>query len=246
MSKPKKKSEFDRPDPFMLEVCNAIRHHVGSRVKLEAERKAAFENRDAAVAEINDVRASMIMGDEADRPRAKLEDELLHAQARHSQAITRIDELQKTIRWHASQIDEMVTKADEPGLDVLYEMPEPPPPEKKDDGQLTLDARPVGRPGLKPKPEEPDPSKGDGVDEHLKASVKELDMPERLIGLCEKAGLTKIGHLVKVLDDNDGDAPSLGEAVNGSDKDAKAITKAVKVYRDKHRKAAMKAEGIEA
>ena len=107
------------------------------------------------------------------------------------------------------------------------------------------DVRPVGRPGSKPKPEAPDPSKGDGVDEHLKASVKELDMPERLIGLCEKAGLTKIVHLVKVLDDNDGDAPSLGEAVNGSDKDAKEIAKAVKVYRDKHRKAAMKAEGIE-
>lgn len=242
MSKPKKKSEFDRPEPFMLEVCNAIRHHVGSRVKLETERKAAFENRDAALAEINDVRASMIMGDEADRPRAKLEDELLHAQARHSQAITRIDELQKTIRWHASQIDEMVTKADEPGLDVLYEMPEPPPPEKKDDGQLTLDARPVGRPGLKPKPEEPDPSKGDGVDEHLKASVKELDMPERLIGLCENAGKTKVGHLIDVIDSKDGD---LAESLNCEAKDAKAIAKAVKVYRDKHRKAAMKAEGIE-
>ena len=38
---------------------------------------------------------------------------------------------------------------------------------------------------------------------------------------------------------------SLGEKVNGSDKDAKAIAKAVKVYRTAHRKAAMKAEGIE-
>lgn len=119
-------------------------------------------------------------------------------------------------------------------------------PEAPDDDQMAIgqDTRPVGRPGPV-KPEAPSPEMGDGVDEHLKASVKELDLPERLIGLCEKAGLTKIGHLVKVLDDNDGDAPSLGEAVNGSDKDAKAITKAVKVYRDKHRKAAMKAEGIE-
>ena len=243
MSKSKKRSKFDKPAPFMLEVCNAIRHHVGSRVELESKRKAAFENRDAALAEINDVRAAMILGDEADRPRAKLEDELLHAQARHSQAITEIDELQKTIRWHASQIDEMVTRADEPELDVLYEMPAPPPPEKKDDGQMTLagDTRPVGRPGLKPKPEAPDPSKGDGVDEHLKASVKELDMPERLIGICEKAGKTKVGHLADVLDSKDSD---LSEALDCEPKDAKAIAKAVKVYRDQHRKAAMNAEGI--
>ena len=58
-SKSKKRSKFDKPDPFMLEVCNAIRHHVGSRVELESKRKAAFENRDAALAEINDVRAAM-------------------------------------------------------------------------------------------------------------------------------------------------------------------------------------------
>lgn len=105
------------------------------------------------------------------------------------------------------------------------------------------DVLPVGRPGLKPKPEAPDPSKGDGVDEHLKASVKELDMPERLIGLCEKAGKTKVGHLADVLDSKDGD---LSEALDCEPKDAKAIAKAVKLYRDKHRKAAMKAEGIEA
>ena len=129
MSQTKKRSKFDKPAPFMLEVCNAIRHHVGSRVELESRRKGAFESRDAAIAEINDVRAAMILGDGADRSKAKLEDELLHAQARHSQAITEIDELQKTIRWHASQIDEMVTRADEPELDVLYEMPTPPPPE---------------------------------------------------------------------------------------------------------------------
>ena len=92
-------------------------------------------------------------------------------------------------------------------------------------------------------PEDEQP--GDGVDEHLNASVKELDMPERLIGLCENAGITKIAHVVKVLDDSDGDAPSLGEKVNGSDKDAKAIAKAVKTFRTAHRKAAMKAEGIE-
>lgn len=78
----------------------------------------------------------------------------------------------------------------------------------------------------------------------MKASVKELDMPERLIGLCEKAGETKIVHLVYVLDEQECGARTLSDALDCSEKDAKEIAKAVKVYRDKHRKAAMKAEGI--
>lgn len=111
-----------------------------------------------------------------------------------------------------------------------------------DDGDPRLeDARPVGRPGLKPKPEAPDPSKGDGVDEHLNASVNELDMNERLKGACVNEGKTKIAHLVKILDDKDGD---LGAALNINEKDVKAIAKAVKVFRTAHRKAALKAEGV--
>jgi len=101
-------------------------------------------------------------------------------------------------------------------------------------------AKPVGRPGPA-KPEEPDPSKGDGVDEHLNASVKELDMNERLKGACVNEGKTKIAHLVVILDDQDGD---LGAELNVNEKDVKAIAKAVKAFRDKHRKAAMKAEGV--
>lgn len=113
-----------------------------------------------------------------------------------------------------------------------------------DDGEPKLeDTRPVGRPGLKPKPEAPDPSKGDGVDEHLNASVNELDMNERLKGACVNEGKTKIAHLVAILDAPDGD---LGAALNVNERDVKAIAKAVKVYRTAHRKAAMKAEGIEA
>ncbi|MFO0833692.1 MAG: hypothetical protein U0638_01875 [Phycisphaerales bacterium] len=138
----------------------------------------------------------------------------------------------------ADEVD-VTALAARPTEEEMFRAPEP------DDAQPTLngDTRPVGRPGLKPKPEEPDPSKGDGVDEHLKASVKELDMPERLIGLCENAGKTKVGHLADILDGKDGD---LSEALDCEAKDAKAIAKAVKLYRDKHRKAAMKAEGSEA
>lgn len=120
-------------------------------------------------------------------------------------------------------------------------------PEPPDDDQMSIgqDTRPVGRPGPV-KPEAPSPEMGDGVDEHLKASVKELDMPERLIGICEKEGKTKIANLVKLVDDAEGEVPGLVAALDCSEKDAKAIAKAVKLYRDKHRKAAMKAEGIEA
>ena len=103
------------------------------------------------------------------------------------------------------------------------------------------DAKPVGRAGPV-RPEEPDPSKGDGVDEHLNASVNELDMNERLKGVCVNEGKTKIAHLVAIIDAPDGD---LGAALNVNEKDVKAIAKAVKAFRTAHRKAAMKAEGIE-
>ena len=112
-----------------------------------------------------------------------------------------------------------------------------------DDGEPKLeDARPVGRPGLKPKPEAPDPALADGEDQHLLASVNELDMREDLKGKAIAAGLTKIAHLAKEID---GPEPDLAGKLNVPEKDAKAVIKAVQAYRKAHRKAAMKAEGIE-
>lgn len=102
----------------------------------------------------------------------------------------------------------------------------------------TADPRPVGRPG-RPRPEAPDPSMGDGVDEHLNASVNELDCRENLKGKLIDAGLTTIGRVAAVLDD---DKQDLREVLNCGENIASEIKKAVKQYRTKHRRAAHEVE----
>lgn len=101
------------------------------------------------------------------------------------------------------------------------------------------DARPVGRPG-KPRPEAPDPSMGDGVDEHLNASVAELDCRDDLKGKLIDAGLTTIGRVVAVLDD---DSKDIRDVLNCGEGVASAVKKAVKAFRTRHRKAAREVEG---
>lgn len=108
----------------------------------------------------------------------------------------------------------------------------PPKPEEP------AETRPVGRPG-KPKPEAPDPSKGDGVDEHLNASVAELDCRENIKGKLTAAGLTTVGRVVAVLDDDNQD---LRDILNCGENIASEVKRAVKQYRDKHRRAARDVE----
>lgn len=117
-------------------------------------------------------------------------------------------------------------------------------PAKSDDadGQLDLDGkpvRPVGRPGPKPKPEAPDPSKGDGVDEHLNVSVNELDLRENLKSKLIAAGLTTVGRVAAILDDV---AKSIRDELNCGENIASEIKAAVKKFRKQHRQAAADAE----
>ena len=65
------------------------------------------------------------------------------------------------------------------------------------------DTRPVGRPG-KPRPQAPDSSKGDGVDEHMKVSVNELDVRENVAGKLVTAGLTMVGQVIFEVERKDG------------------------------------------
>ncbi|MFN0133454.1 MAG: hypothetical protein ACKVW3_13120 [Phycisphaerales bacterium] len=224
-----KKSKHMTGVAFSTQVCDAIRHHIGERKALDSKRTIAFEDRDAALSEKHDI-------EDHDS------DEYLEACKRHSDAIAAIDDLSNSIKWHRNQVDMLVDKADEPQLDFMYEPPAE--PAAKDPKQLKLageaDTRPVGRPG-KPKPEAPDPSKGDGVDEHLKASVAELDCRENIKGMLVKAGLTTIGRLAAVADDEKRD---LGEIVACDTSMVIDIRRALKAYRTKHRKAAREAEGI--
>lgn len=231
-----KKSRHMTAKAFSVDVCDAIRHHIGERKALESKRANAFEDRDAALEEKHEI-------DDHDS------DEYLEACKRHSDAIASIDGLSSSIKWHRNQIDDLVEKADEPQLEFMYDPPAEAPHAKGGPTQLRLahdgddgsDAktRPVGRPG-KPKLEAPDPSKGDGVDEHMHAAVAELDCRENIKGRLTAAGLTTVGRVVAVLDDAEQD---IRDVLNSGENIAAELKKAVKSYRSKHRKAAREAEG---
>jgi hypothetical protein len=240
-----KKSKHSKDEAFSLDVSNAIRHHTGERKALESKRVIAFEDRDAALEEKNEL-------DD------KGSDAYLEACRRHSDAIGEIDRLSSQIKWHRNQIDELVEKADEPQLDFMYEPPVE--PVKKDPRQMKLgdglgqgekkaDTRPVGRPGPV-KPAAPSPEMGvAGVDEHLQASVNELDIREDLKGLLIKSHMPTVNVVVGWMEKSNGtnpvgtEAENLASGCDGIDlKGAKAICKAVKAFRAAHRNAILEKE----
>lgn len=221
---------------FSVKLSDAIRHHLGERRALESRRENAFSDRDAALEEKREI---------TDRESG----EYLAACRRHSDAIAEIDSLSHSIRWHGKQLDVLMEKPDEQQLDFMYDPPQEPARPK----QLKLaggeasggeeparpDPRPVGRVG-RPRPEVPAPDMGDGVDEHLKASVNELDCRENIKGKLIAAGLTTIGSVVEVLDDS---RRHIVEIASLTDKQDGELRKAVGGYRSKHRKADLAASG---
>lgn len=219
------KSKYMTGKPFDTKVCDAIRHHVGERLVLESRRSKAFEDRDAAMAEIAEL--------ESHESR-----EYTDLCRRHSEAVVAIDTLGKSIKWHSNQVDDLVEQADEPQLDFMYEPPDG--PQRKEPGQLRLasekgEERPVGR----PRQEAPAPPAADGVDEHLNASVNELDCRENVKGKLIDAGLTTIRRVAAVIDD---EASDIRDVLNCGESIAAEIKKAVRLYRTRHRRAAMSAE----
>lgn len=148
---------------------------------------------------------------------------------------TLADQMEKTISdaiqgkfEFAEGIDEK-TLVKRPSEKDLFHKPEEKP----------ADTRPVGRPGPKPKPETPDPSKGDGVDEHLNVAVAELQLATQWTERLISAGLTTIGRIAAVIDDRNRD---LAEITGLSGSQAASVTAAVKKYRSVHRKAMVEAE----
>lgn len=227
-----KKSKHMTGTAFAVEVSDAIRHHIGCRKALESKRQNAFDDRDNALAELADF-------EDKHSPEAK------DAKEKHSDAVVLIDDLNKRIKWHSNQVDETIEHADEPSFEFMYEpSPEDLVPKKKaqmefGEGEKASDTKPIGKPGPV-KPEQPDPDMGDGVDEHLKASVNELDLSEAVIKKLATAGLTKVGHITKILDSKDGD---LAKEAKLTDLQEREVQKVVKTFRKFHRQAAQKAEG---
>lgn len=216
-----KKSKHMTGKPFSVEVCDAIRHHIGERKVLDSKRTTAFEDRDAAVEE----KSGIDNHDGSD---------YLEACKRHSDAIAAIDSISHSIKWHRNRVDELIEKADAPELEFMYEPPAEPP--KRDPRQMTIateDKRPVGR----PKPEAPEPAIAEGENQHLTASVNDLDLAERAKGKLIAAGLTTMGRLFEVIE-QDGGEVKLEEVANVTTAVAGSIVKAARSWQKAHRKAA--------
>lgn len=113
----------------------------------------------------------------------------------------------------------------------LFHKPDPKPESKPED------KRPVGR----PKPEAPEPAIADGENQHLTASVNDLDLAERAKGKLIAAGLTTIGRLFEVIEQEGGEV-KLEEAANVTTAVAGAIVKAARSWQKAHRKAARAVE----
>ena len=214
--------------PFPIEVCDTLRFHIGSRDVAENNRKNAFADRDAALEEKTECR-------DRESPEYKT------ACINHSDAVQRIEALQTEIAWHNKQIGVIVANADKPQqLELSLEMPEA--PKKKVDkdqmefGEGEKKVKPVGRPGPV-KPGHPDASLGDGVAEHLKVSVLELDLPENLKGKLRKLGYETVGSVIVAIDKAGYTNPNndaFREMFNTNAKDAAAIVEAAWAYKKKH------------
>lgn len=203
-----KKSKFMTGLAFPVQICDALRHHVGTQKALESKRKNAFEDRDAAIAELEDL-------DDHKSPEA------LKVKERHSDAMLQIDSLDKQIKFHRNQVQELIEKPDEPKLDFEYEMPPEPVKQK----QLKLgeeDTRPVGR--------KHDAPVAVGENQHLAASITELGLADHVCANLKQQGFETVNHLVQY--QNKG--KKFIEIHKLSEVGAKEIEKALSTYLKKH------------
>ncbi|MGH7243641.1 MAG: hypothetical protein ACREJD_09515 [Phycisphaerales bacterium] len=209
-----KKSKFFTGKPFSVEVCDAIRHHLGSRGVCQANRKKAFEDREAALAELDELENEH--GPDA-----------LKLKERHSDAVVQIDRLDTMIKFHNNQVEEAVEKADEPEFAFMYDVSDVPPPKPKTTkkpagGKDTSNGAPV-----------PDATQPDGWNQHLMASVNELDLRDDIKAKIVKAKFTTIGELHKFIETEE----DLGTKLNAEEKDVKIVLRTVHKYVKDHTRA---------
>lgn len=214
----KPKNEYASKEPFSLPVCNRLRWCVGMRAKLVGERKEAFEKRDALNSQLMQLTTAALAGGVSSA-------EITELKAKAFDSERNIEHLQHQINFFGKTITETVQEADSPELDgMMDEMPifAPPPPKAKEPS----------------KPKQPDAEHADGVDEHLSASINELDLPELQKGRLVKGGFETIGALAKFVDDG----KDLRAHLEIGENIASQINKALKVYRSTHIKASLQVE----
>lgn len=223
-----KQSKHMTGKPFTAEVCDAIRHHVGCRIALESKRSNAFDDRDAAKAELEELKN-------------KESPEALKVKGRYADACIQIDDLSTRVKFHSNQVDELVEKADAPSFEFMYEISDLEKREADDD-------RPVGKPGT-PKPKKggkagggggepvPEAAQPEGFNQHLTASVNELEVNDRVKEKLVDAEFVTIGQLYAFIEDG----KNLTHKLNAGENVVSAVKRALKDYVKKHTKADLEA-----
>lgn len=218
---------------FDGKVCEKIRNLLAAKKRAVAKRDNLFAQRDDIKGQID-----ACTGGEKEKKNRLL--------AEYGETVIEIDRYRRAITRFDGELDECVEAADanderlfsEVSVDVSEYL----------QGQVRVDPRNAGKPVGGPSASEPpkrlrlaQPEPPTGVDEHLKASVAELDMRDDLKTACVNAGRGHINGLVVIIDGPD-ELASMQTTLNVTEKDAKAIIRAVKAYRSAHRGAMRQAE----
>lgn len=218
----KKKSPHFTGKPFPVQICDQLRHHVAERQAKEAKRLSAFEDRDAALAELendsNDVEAKTM----------------------HSDAVRRIAQLDAAVKWHGNQIKQLIEDPDQESFEFMMDMsededrvtgkPAAKPAEDKTKAMFPVQT-PDPRPAKGKKSNEP--AVAEGVHQHMLASVNELDLRDDLKAKLIKGELSTVGA-VQMFIEGKGD---LCERANVTPAASAAITSAVGTWIKKHTRA---------
>jgi hypothetical protein len=224
---PKKAQEYK---PFPAIACQRIRNLMAAKAKTDADRKSMFDARDHAKEELGKLDDG---GGSAKRK---------SLEADYGKACLEIDRLASTAKWLNSELRTTVEKADEPGLFDTAEISVPDFTEQRDedegqDGEAAASrsAAPIGKQPSGPRaPKAIEPP--EGTDQHLTASVNELDLPEQLKGKLVAAGYVEVRHIEPILRDGL-DPEALMQAMGIGQEKLAQIKRAVKAFVTSHRRA---------
>jgi hypothetical protein len=220
---------------FPAVVCQRIRNLVDLRTKAETAKKKMREARDHARDEMSQLHREKLSGHES-----KLKQERLDAD--FGRCVRELERLNSTIKWADGEIAVCVEKADEPQLfsDADVTVPDF---EAEDDDEEESDA-PVGKPGTPKakKGETPElkivgGEQPEGWNQHLQASINELDVNDRAKQKLVDAGFVTIGQLYKFIEDG----KNLSDKLNAGENVVSAVRRSVKEYVKKHTRADLEA-----
>lgn len=223
----KSDNEYASTEPFSLAVCNRIRWCIGKLGEATAARKTAFEHRDSMKSQLGQLLATAATGGFVDTGA------VMEAKAKAFDAERSIEDLQHNINFYRKTIVDTVSSADSPELPgIMDERPIPAPRVEK-----PSPPRETAKPAV-----EKDPGVAVGVDEHLAASVNELDLPELVKARLVRGGYTTVGAVAKFLEGKPNASAAIADELGVAVGKADAVIKAVEVYRKKHQRAILDVE----